>query len=74
MARTGGEHAAFADAVRQLRIDRRISLDELAELTGHTKTWIREVERGAHIPSREAVTALAAALGTTASKLLARER
>ena len=74
MGRSDGDRPALGSAVFELRVSRGISLDELADRTGHTKTWIREVERGEHIPGRKALSDLADGLDITVSELLTFDR
>lgn len=62
---------AFGDEVRALRIAKGISLRELAEKAGFSKTYLSYIERGVHPPpSADKVVKLADALGESKDRLL----
>jgi transcriptional regulator with XRE-family HTH domain len=63
---------AFGLAVRQAREQKEVSQDVLAEMAGLHRTYIGSVERGERNLSLKNISAIAAALGTTGSKLLER--
>lgn len=52
----------FGVALRQLRIERRVSQSKLAERAGFDHSYVSRLESGARTPTRESVTQLAAAL------------
>ncbi|MEI2713641.1 MAG: helix-turn-helix transcriptional regulator [Nocardioides sp.] len=54
---------AFGDRVRELRLDRGLSQEQLAELADLHRTYVGSVERGERNVSLDAITALAEALG-----------
>ena len=60
----------FGERVRELRIKKGISQEELAELSGLHRTYISSVELGKRNVSIINIYALAKALGTTPDKLL----
>jgi transcriptional regulator with XRE-family HTH domain len=49
--------------VRELRLDRGLSQEQLAELADLHRTYVGSVERGERNVSLDAITALAEALG-----------
>ncbi|MRV72925.1 helix-turn-helix domain-containing protein [Duganella sp. FT92W] len=61
----------FGLAIRRLREARGWSQERLAEAADMNRSYIGEVERGAAIPSLVTIDKLAAALGTSASGVLA---
>lgn len=61
----------FGLAIRRLREARGWSQERLAEAADMNRSYIGEVERGAAIPSLITIDKLAAALGTSASGVLA---
>lgn len=63
------EHAALGDAVRQLRLEAKMSQEELAEAAGTDLTQVGGVERGVRNPSYTTLLRLATALGTSVGRL-----
>jgi transcriptional regulator with XRE-family HTH domain len=62
---------AFADAVRHFRARAGLSQEHFADLAGLHRTHVSLIERCHRMPTLETVWNMAAALGVTASKLLA---
>lgn len=60
----------FGDKVRELRIKKGLSQEQLAELSGLHRTYISSVELGKRNVSLINIFALAKALGVTPDKLL----
>jgi DNA-binding NtrC family response regulator len=56
--------------IRLARADRELTLKELSERSGVSVSQLSSVERGAHLPSLESLTAIAAALDQRASEWL----
>jgi transcriptional regulator with XRE-family HTH domain len=65
-------HAAFGNAIREIRKRRGISQAALAEECRLDRTYISGIERGQRNPSLTNILKIAAALGTPASQILAR--
>ena len=63
------EHAALGEAVRRLRLEAKLSQEELAEAAGTDLTQVGGVERGVRNPSYTTMLRLATALGTSVGKL-----
>ena len=63
------EHAALGEAVRRLRLEAKMSQEELAEAAGTDLTQVGGVERGVRNPSYTTLLRLATALGTSVGKL-----
>lgn len=63
--------ARFGQALRTRREAERLTQLDLAEEAGLSESYISQLERGLHAPSLEAIDALAQALGTTATDLVA---
>lgn len=63
----------FGQKVRELRIKKEISQEELAELSGLHRTYISSLELGKRNVSLINIFALAKALGVTPDKLLKSE-
>jgi transcriptional regulator with XRE-family HTH domain len=63
LRRTIGEN------VRRLRLDRKHTQTELAEMAGIKKVHVNRIENGKSSPSAEVLFALADALGVTADNL-----
>lgn len=59
-------------ALRQLRADRRISQERLAELSGLDRTYVSGIERGERNPSLTNILKLVAALDVRVSDLATR--
>ena len=57
--------------IRRLRTEKKLSLDQLADLTGSSKSYIWELEnKDPPRPSAEKVARIAAALGVTSDYLV----
>jgi transcriptional regulator with XRE-family HTH domain len=65
--------ARLAARLRQLRIDRGLSLDALADRAGVSRSMISLVERGESSPTAAVLDRLAAGLGVTLASLFADE-
>jgi transcriptional regulator with XRE-family HTH domain len=65
-------HAAFGDAIRDVRRQRGMSQESLALVCGLDRTYISGIERGVRNPSLTNILKIAAALGTSPSVLFAR--
>jgi predicted transcriptional regulator len=66
-------HVGFGSAVRALRVERKISREELADLAGIHRTYVGGVERGERNVSLANIVRLAEnALGVRPSELMAR--
>jgi transcriptional regulator with XRE-family HTH domain len=63
--------AAFGVAVRQLRVNRGLTQERLAEAAGIHRTYIGDVERGLRNVSLVNIVRIAKALSIEASTLLA---
>ena len=61
----------LAQRIRSLRLDRRMTLEEVASQTGLTRSWLSKVENFRVTPSLPALGQIAKALGVTLSDLLA---
>lgn len=64
-------HAAFGDAIRNIRKQRGISQEDLAHLCGLDRTYISGIERGVRNPSLTNILKIAAALQTSPAELFA---
>jgi transcriptional regulator with XRE-family HTH domain len=65
-------HAAYGDALRELRAERGISQERLAESAGLDRTYVSGIERGERNPSLTNLLKLAAALEVALSELATR--
>lgn len=65
-------HLAYGQALRQLRTERGISQERLAQLANLDRTYVSGIERGERNPSLANILKLAAALGVNVSELAAR--
>jgi transcriptional regulator with XRE-family HTH domain len=65
-------HAAFGDAIRNVRNQQGISQESLALACGLDRTYISGIERGVRNPSLTNILKIAAALGTSPAELFAR--
>ena len=72
MASRSQSHAALGRAVRDLRVGRGISQEDLAHLSGMHRTYLGGIERGERNVSYANLKRLAVALEVPASQLLAR--
>lgn len=71
MARTTPEQA-FAEVLRDLRLKRGLSQEELAHACDRHRTYISLLERAKHSPSLGVLFNLADALGTRPSEIVKR--
>jgi len=60
---------SFGERLRQLRKERKISQEKLAELSGLHRTYISSLERGGRNPTLMSLSAIADALGVEISYL-----
>jgi transcriptional regulator with XRE-family HTH domain len=65
-------HAAFGDALRELRAERGVSQEAVALEAGLNRGYYSGVERGVRNVSLTNITKIARALGVPASEVLAR--
>lgn len=72
MPARSSDHAAFGDAIRQLRIERGLSQEALALACGLDRTYVSGVERGERNPSLTSVIKIADALRAQPSAIHAR--
>jgi transcriptional regulator with XRE-family HTH domain len=63
-------HRALGDAIRELRLDRGLTQDALAERAGMSENYVGDTERGQRNISVRALWQLADGLGVAASELL----
>jgi transcriptional regulator with XRE-family HTH domain len=66
------ERKLFAKHLRELRVARGVSQEELAEIAGMHRNYIGMLERAAQNPSLDAICTLATALKVSPSELLSR--
>lgn len=59
----------FGERVRELRLARRLSQEELAFKSGVHRTYLGGIERGERNPSLKNIAAIAEALGVSLSEL-----
>jgi transcriptional regulator with XRE-family HTH domain len=62
--------SAFGDAVRRLRVERRLSQERLAELANVNRTYLGDVERGERNVSLINVDRIASALELDLAELM----
>ena len=67
--RPQNERLLFGLKLRQLRLDRQLSFQQLAKLTGMSVSYLNEIERGKKSPRVEKLDELARALGVDTSEL-----
>ncbi|WP_116125411.1 helix-turn-helix domain-containing protein [Lewinella sp. IMCC34183] len=67
--KTANERIIFGLKVKQLRLQRGFSFDQLSKLTGISLSYLNEIEKGKKFPKHDKVGQLAAALGTTTAEL-----
>lgn len=60
--------------VRALRQQRNMTLDQLAEATGLTKSYLSKVERGLSVPSISTALKVAGAFGMSVGQLIGQEQ
>jgi transcriptional regulator with XRE-family HTH domain len=60
----------FGDSLRRVRLEKGLSQERLAELTGLSTNFVGEMERGLKAPGLTVVVRLARALGTSVHDLL----
>ena len=65
-------HAAYGRALRELRAERGVSQERLAQMADLDRTYVSGIERGERNPSLTNVLKLADALGVRVSELAAR--
>jgi transcriptional regulator with XRE-family HTH domain len=62
-------HAAFGNAIREIRTQRGISQEALADRCGLDRTYISGIERGERNPSLTNILKIASALEVRASEI-----
>ncbi|MHC2066353.1 helix-turn-helix domain-containing protein [Bremerella sp. T1] len=60
----------LAERIRSLRLEQRLTLEEVASRTGLTRSWLSKVENFRVTPSLPALAEIAKALGVPTSKLV----
>lgn len=70
--RGGPAEQAFGRLIRELRRERGLSQEKLAELSGCDRSYLSYIERGINSPSLSMVFQLAAGLGVRPSELVGR--
>ncbi len=60
----------LAQRIRTLRLDQRLTLEQVASRTGLTRSWLSKVENFRVTPSLPALGQIAEALGVTVSQLV----
>ena len=60
----------FSEKIKEIRQEKKISLQELADLSGVSKSMISKIEREEKNPTLQVAAQIAEALGTTLSALL----
>lgn len=63
----------FGEKLRKLRQDKKMSLDEMAEATKSSKSYLWELEKGTKNPSAEKLAELAKFFGVTLDYLMDKE-
>ena len=59
----------FGDRIKKLRVDKKLSQEEIAHRAGVHRTYLGGIERGERNPSLRNIAALAKALGVSLSEL-----
>ena len=59
----------FGDRIKKLRVDKKLSQEEIAHRAGVHRTYLGGIERGERNPSLRNIAALAKALGVNLSEL-----
>jgi transcriptional regulator with XRE-family HTH domain len=67
-----GLSKAFGVVLRELRLSKKLTQEELADLAQFDRTFIGLLERGERSASLETVFKLAAVLGVSSSRLIAK--
>jgi transcriptional regulator with XRE-family HTH domain len=70
----GMDIADLGERIRLERLQRRLSLEALAERTGVSRSMLSDVERGAKVPTVLVLDRIATGLGTSIARLLGEER
>lgn len=65
--------ASFGEKLRKLRQEKKLSLDEMAEATNSSKSFLWELEKGTKNPSAEKLAELAKFFGVTLDYLMDKE-
>ena len=66
--------STFGPKIKKLRVDKGLTLDQLATMTESSKSYVWELEnKNPPRPSAEKLAAIAAALGVTVDYLLGNE-
>jgi transcriptional regulator with XRE-family HTH domain len=63
---------AFGEVLQELRRERNLSQEKLAELSDSTQAYISYLENGKNSPSLSMLFGIAAALGVSPTEILAR--
>ena len=63
---------SFAEVLREMRQEKGLSQEELADRAGLHRTYISQVERGLKSPSLRSLEQIARALGVSPSAILGR--
>jgi transcriptional regulator with XRE-family HTH domain len=66
----GLEMRAIGERVRAERLSRALSLDDVAELSGVSRSMVSEIERGRKVPTIVVLDRITAALGTSLVRLV----
>ncbi|HLJ61370.1 MAG TPA: cupin domain-containing protein [bacterium] len=70
----GLDLADLGERIRQERVRRRLSLEELAAASGVSRSMLSAVERGGKVPTVLVLDRIATGLGTSIARLLGQER
>jgi len=63
---------AFGEVIREVRLEKNISQEELAALSGIDRSYVSLIERGINSPSLVMIFNLCSALGVSPSEVLSR--
>lgn len=63
----------FGLKLKQLRIDKKLSLSDLSSQSGLSVSYINEIEKGKKYPKPDKITALAKAMGVSAESLISQK-
>lgn len=69
MAERSAIQRRLGRAVKTVRVSRGLTQEQVSAASGLHPTYISDIERGARNPSWEAVTRLAAGMGTTVEEI-----